>query len=44
LRLEAIEHGVARLRGRTVRERAQALAGVAAPEFRDALLERAATL
>jgi acyl-CoA hydrolase len=44
LDLVVTEHGVARLRGRTVRERAQALAGVAAPEFRDALLERAATL
>jgi len=44
LDLVVTEHGVARLRGRTVRERAQALADVAAPEFRDALLERAATL
>jgi 4-hydroxybutyrate CoA-transferase len=31
------EHGVADLRGRTVRERAQALLSVAAPEHRDAL-------
>jgi len=44
LDLVVTEHGVARLLVRTVRERAQALADVAAPEFRDALLERAATL
>jgi acyl-CoA hydrolase len=35
------EHGVAELRGRTVRDRARALAAVADPEFRDALLEHA---
>lgn len=35
------EHGVARLRGRTVRERAQALAAVAHPDFRDELLAAA---
>jgi len=34
------EHGVAHLRGRTVRERARALAEVAAPEFRDSLRDR----
>jgi acyl-CoA hydrolase len=33
------EHGVAELRGRTVRERAFALADIAAPEFRDHLRE-----
>ncbi|CAN5577481.1 acetyl-CoA hydrolase/transferase C-terminal domain-containing protein [soil metagenome] len=32
------EHGVAELRGRTVRERARALAAIAHPEFRDQLL------
>ncbi|MCU1352837.1 MAG: acetyl-CoA hydrolase [Acidimicrobiales bacterium] len=32
------EHGVAELRGRTVRERARALAAIAAPDFRDQLL------
>jgi acyl-CoA hydrolase len=31
------EHGVAELRGRTVRQRAEALIAVAAPEFRDDL-------
>ncbi|HWL79158.1 acetyl-CoA hydrolase/transferase family protein [Microbacterium sp.] len=31
------EHGVAHLRGRTVRERAEALIAIAAPEHRDAL-------
>ncbi len=35
------EHGVAHLRGRTVRERAQALADIAAPAYRDDLRERA---
>ena len=33
------EHGAAELAGRTVRERAEALIEVAAPEFRDALRE-----
>lgn len=32
------EHGVAELRGRTVRERARALASIAHPDFRDQLL------
>ncbi|QXC62127.1 4-hydroxybutyrate CoA-transferase [Aquihabitans sp. G128] len=32
------EHGVAELRGRTVRERARALAAIAHPDFRDQLL------
>lgn len=36
------EHGVARLRGRTVRERAVALAHIADPQFRDDLLAAAA--
>jgi len=38
------EHGVAKLRGRTVRERAAALIAVAAPEFRDELKTRARAL
>lgn len=38
------EHGVAHLRGRTVRERAAALAEIAHPEIRDELRERAARL
>jgi acyl-CoA hydrolase len=41
LDLVVTEYGVAHLRGRTVRERARALADVAAPEFRDALREHA---
>jgi acyl-CoA hydrolase len=44
LDLVVTEHGVAHLRGRTVRERAAALAEVAAPEFRDELRARAASL
>ena len=44
LDLVVTEHGVAHLRGRTVRERARALAEIAAPEFRDALRERAEQL
>ncbi len=39
--LVVTEHGVAHLRGRTVRERAQALAEVAAPQFRDQLRDAA---
>jgi acyl-CoA hydrolase len=35
------EHGAAEVAGLTVRERARALARIAAPEFRDALLEEA---
>ena len=35
------EHGVAELRGRTVRERAAALAAIAHPDFRDQLVEQA---
>jgi acyl-CoA hydrolase/GNAT superfamily N-acetyltransferase len=35
------EHGVAELRGRTVRERALALIGIAHPDFRDELLAAA---
>ena len=31
------EHGVAELRGRTIRQRAEALIAIAAPAFRDAL-------
>ncbi len=36
------EHGVAELRGKTVRERARALAAIAHPDFRDELQEAAA--
>jgi len=39
LDLVITEHGVAHLRGRTVRERARALAEIAAPQFRDELRE-----
>jgi acyl-CoA hydrolase len=42
--LVVTEHGIAHLRGRTVRERAAALAEVAAPQFRDELRERIARL
>jgi acyl-CoA hydrolase len=35
------EHGVAELRGRTVRERARALAAIAHPDHRDELLAKA---
>lgn len=38
------EHGVAKLRGRTVKERALALIGVAAPEFREELKSQAKKL
>lgn len=38
------EHGVAELRGRTVRQRTEALIGVAAPEFRDHLAAEARQL
>ncbi len=38
------EHGVAKLRGRTVKERALALIGVAAPEFREELRSQAKKL
>ncbi len=38
------EHGVARLRGRTVRERTQALIAVAHPDFRDELRSKAKAL
>jgi acyl-CoA hydrolase len=44
LDLVATEYGVAHLRGRTVRERAQALAAIAHPDFRDDLEARAADL
>jgi acyl-CoA hydrolase len=44
LDLVVTEHGVAHLRGRTVRERAQALAAIAHPEFRPGLEARAAEL
>lgn len=37
----ATEHGVARLRGRSLRDRVRALVAIAAPEQRAALLERA---
>lgn len=36
------EHGAAELQGRTVHQRGEALAAIAAPQFRDALLEAAA--
>lgn len=39
--LVVTEHGAAELQGRTVRERAQALAAVAHPDFREELLEAA---
>ena len=35
------EHGLAQLRGRTLRERARAMISIAAPEHRDALMEQA---
>jgi acyl-CoA hydrolase len=38
------EHGVAELRGRTIRQRAEALIGIAAPQFRDELRSAARTL
>ena len=38
------EHGIARLRGRTVRERTRELIAVAHPDFRDELTSRARTL
>jgi 4-hydroxybutyrate CoA-transferase len=38
------EHGVAELHGKTIRQRAQALLGIAAPEFRDELMRQAADL
>ena len=38
------EYGIAELRGRTVRERACALAAIAHPQFRDELTARAAEL
>jgi acyl-CoA hydrolase len=44
LDLVITEHGVASLRGRTVRERAQALAAIAHPDFRDELAARAEQL
>jgi acyl-CoA hydrolase len=44
LDLVITEYGVASLRGRTVRERAQALAAIAHPDFRDELEAHAETL
>ncbi len=44
LDLVVTEHGVAHLRGRTVRERARALAEIAAPQFRDELRAQAEQL
>ena len=41
LDLVVTEYGVASLRGRTVRERAAALAAIAHPDFRDELSARA---
>jgi acyl-CoA hydrolase len=37
----ATEHGTARLRGLSLRERIRAMVGIAAPEYRDALLREA---
>ena len=44
LDLVVTEHGVAHLRGRSVRERARALAEIADPAFRDDLMARAELL
>jgi acyl-CoA hydrolase len=44
LDLVVTEYGVASLRGRTVHERAVALAGIAHPDYRDGLLAHADTL
>jgi acyl-CoA hydrolase len=44
LDLVATEFGIAHLRGRTVRERASALASIAHPDFREDLERRATTL
>jgi acyl-CoA hydrolase len=38
------EFGVAEMRGRTIRERAQQLIGIAHPQFRDELSAEARTL
>jgi len=38
------EHGVAELRGRSIRERTHALIAIAAPEFRDDLVRDAIAL
>jgi acyl-CoA hydrolase len=38
------EHGAAELKGRTVRERAQALAEIAHPDFRDELRDAASRM
>ena len=38
------EHGAAELRGATTRERARALAAIAAPEFREELAAAAETI
>jgi acyl-CoA hydrolase len=38
------EHGIAELRGKTLAERARALADIAHPEFRDALRDDARRL
>jgi acyl-CoA hydrolase len=35
------EHGIAELRGHNVRERAEALASIAHPDFRDELIDAA---
>ena len=40
----ATEHGAARLRGLTLRERIRALVSIAAPQHRDALLREARTV
>lgn len=41
VRFVVTEHGIADLRGKSVRQRAKALAAIAAPAFRDALLHEA---
>jgi acyl-CoA hydrolase len=38
------EHGIARLRGKTIRERVRELTAIAQPEFRDGLLAKAREL
>ena len=40
----ATEHGMARLRGLTIRERVEAMVSIAAPEHREALQREAGAL
>jgi 4-hydroxybutyrate CoA-transferase len=44
VRFVVTEHGVADLYGKTIAQRAQALIRIAAPEFRDDLLQQARQL